>query len=94
VKVRRILWLDQFVTKLEVKHHVTTFEVEEVLQSEIKLRRIAKGDVQGEDVYLALGKTEAGRYLSVFFILKKDSSMLPISARDMDNRERKQYVHK
>jgi len=94
VKVRRILWLDQFVTKLEVKHHVTTFEVEEVLQSEIKLRRIAKGDVQGEDVYLALGKTEAGRYLSVFFILKKDSSMLPINARDMDNRERKQYVHK
>lgn len=94
MKVRRILWLDQFVTKLEVKHHVTTFEVEEVLQSEIKLRRIAKGDVQGEDVYLALGKTEAGRYLSVFFILKKDSSMLPISARDMDNRERKQYVHK
>ena len=94
MKVRRILWLDQFVTKLEVKHHVTTFEVEEVLQSEIKLRRIAKGDVQGEDVYLALGKTEAGRYLSVFFILKKDSSMLPINARDMDNRERKQYVHK
>lgn len=94
MKVRRILWLDQFVTKLEIKHHVTTFEVEEVLQSEIKLRRIAKGDVQGEDVYLALGKTEAGRYLSVFFILKKDSSMLPISARDMDNRERKQYVHK
>lgn len=94
MKVRRILWLDQFVTKLEIKHHVTTFEVDEVLQSEIKLRRIAKGDVQGEDVYLALGKTEAGRYLSVFFILKKDSSMLPISARDMDNRERKQYVHK
>jgi uncharacterized DUF497 family protein len=58
-----------------------------------KVYRIAKGDVKGEDVYLALGKTSAGRYLSVFFILKKNRSVLPISARDMDIKERRKYRH-
>jgi len=68
------------------------FEVEEILYGMNKVYRIAKGDVQSEDVYLALGKTSAGRYLSVFFILKKNRRVLPISARDMDNKERREYV--
>ena len=80
MKIQRILWLDQFVSKLDVKHHVTTPEVEEVLRGQAKVRRVAKGDVKGEDVYLALGQTEAGRYLAVFFVLKRDRSILPISA--------------
>jgi uncharacterized DUF497 family protein len=54
---------------------------------------MAKGDVKGENVYLALGNTRAGRYLSVFFILKKNNEVLPISARDMDDKERSKYVH-
>ncbi len=54
---------------------------------------MAKGNVAGENVYLALGKTSAGRYLSVFYILKKNNEVLPISARDMDNKERRKYVH-
>jgi len=41
--------------------------------------------------YLALGKTSAGRHLSAFFILKKNHDVLPISARDMDSKERRKY---
>jgi len=33
-----------------------------------KVWRVAKGKIEGEDVYLALGKTDAGRHLSIFFI--------------------------
>ena len=92
IKVNEIIWKETFVEKIESKHHVTTFEVEEILYGGNKVYRIAKGDVQSEDVYLALGKTSAGRYLSVFFILKKNRRALPISARDMDDKERRKYV--
>jgi uncharacterized DUF497 family protein len=45
----------------------------------------------GENVYRALGQTDGGRYLAVFFIYKRDRKALPISARDMDGKERKGY---
>jgi hypothetical protein len=92
--IGEIIWLEKFVDKIETKHGVTINEVEEVLDGKKKVRRIAKGNVKGEDVYLALGQTGAGRYLSVFYILKQDGRILPISARDMDNKERKQYGRK
>jgi hypothetical protein len=68
-------------------------EVEEILHGRKKVYRIRKGDVKGEDVYLALGRTSAGRYLSVFFIFKKNHDVMPISARDMDSKERRRYGH-
>ena len=94
IKINRIIWKEDFVEKIEGKHHVTIFEVEEILHGRKNVYRIAKGDVKGENVYLALGKTRAGRYLSVFFILKKTHNALPISARDMDSKERRQYGHR
>jgi len=84
LRIRRIIWLDKFVDKIRTKHHVTTFEVEEVLRGRKKVHHVAKGDVAGEDVYLALGQTDEGRYLTVFFIVKANLDVLPISARDMD----------
>jgi len=48
--ISQIIWIDKFVDKIESKHYVTTFEVEEVLGGKKQVRRIAKGDVQGEDV--------------------------------------------
>ena len=93
IKINRIIWKETFVKKIESKHHVTMFEVEEILHGKRKVYRIAKGDVKGEDVYLTLGKTGAGRHLSVFFILKKNHDVLPISARNMDSKERRKYGH-
>jgi len=41
-----------------------------------------------------LGRTEAGRYLAVFFIHKRTGAALILSARDMDRKERKIYAAK
>jgi hypothetical protein len=53
-----------------------------------------KGEREGEDVYLALGQTDAGRYLSVLFIPKQTGEALILSARDMAKKERKQHGKK
>jgi hypothetical protein len=47
--------------KLASKHHVEPEEVEQVLNSNPRIRFIEKGERKGEDVYAALGRTEAGR---------------------------------
>jgi uncharacterized DUF497 family protein len=94
LRINQIIWVEEFAEKIEKKQDVTTFEVEEVLRGKKKVRRIARGNVHGEDVYLALGQTDAGRYLAVFFILKRSRDVLPISARDMDSKEMRQYGRK
>ncbi|KAM3112713.1 hypothetical protein [Phormidesmis sp. 146-33] len=57
-------------------------------------RFVERGNRQDEDVYAASGRTNAGRYLIVFFIYKQDGDALILSARDMDNAERKRYRRK
>ena len=92
--VREVIWLDIFVEKLWHKRHVRTSEVEEVLYGKPQVRRVARGDVVGEDVYSSIGQTAGGRYLIVFFILKAGARALVISARDIKPKERRQYAKK
>ncbi len=89
--INEIIWKDQFVEKLETKHGVSIEEVEEVLQEKPFIRKVSKGKVKGENVYAAFGQTFGGRYLIIFYIRKKTGAILPISARDMDDGERKYY---
>ena len=89
--IRKIIWKDQFVEKLERKHSVSVLEVEEVLNADPYIRKVAHGHFPGENLYAALGQTEAGRYLIVFYIRKLSGAFLPVSARDMSNFERKFY---
>ncbi|RPH90216.1 MAG: BrnT family toxin, partial [Desulfobacteraceae bacterium] len=77
------------VEKLAVKHHVTEDEVEEVFFSHPLFRFAEHGHCNGEDVYSALGRTDAGRYLIIFFIYKPKNLALIVSARDMDTKERR-----
>ena len=70
MKIVKFLWKDQFIDKLERKHAVATNEVEEVFRNAPRFDFVAKGHVVGENVYWALGQTDAGRYLTVFFIYK------------------------
>lgn len=90
-RVSGFVWLDEIIEKLIVKHAVHPAEVEEVFQDKPRFRFVEKGRKKGEDVYVALGQTDAGRYLVVFFIRKAAGRVLPISARDMTPTERKQY---
>jgi uncharacterized DUF497 family protein len=82
------------IDKLAFKHHVEIFEVEEIFYGEPKFRLVGKGQRKGENVYLALGQTDAGRYLTVLFIHKKTREALILSARDMAEKERKMYGRK
>ena len=89
--IRKIIWKDQFVEKLAQKHGVAVDEAEEILDAKPHIRRMSKGRVKDENVYAAYGQTYAGRYLIVFYISKISGAVLPISARDMDDAERKYY---
>ena len=89
--IKEIIWKEQFVEKLETKHDVSIEEAEEVLQAKPFIRKVSKGKVKGENVYAAFGQTFSGRYLVIFYIRKKTGALLPISARDMDDGERKYY---
>ncbi len=94
MKINGIVWLTEIVDKLAWKHQVDTFEVEEVLSNQPKIRFVENGERKDENVYMALGQTDAGRYLAVLFIYKKAHDALIISARDMAQKERKQYGKK
>ena len=94
MRIEGIVWLNAIVEKLAVKHRVELHEVEEVLSSSPKFRFVERGDRVGEDVYMALGQTDAGRYLSVLFIHKATAEALVLSARDMADKERRQYGRK
>jgi uncharacterized DUF497 family protein len=89
--IYEVIWRNQFVEKLAAKHNVSIDETEEVLFGNPFVRFWEKGKTAGEDLYLAYGQTDAGRYLVVFFIRKPRNMALPISARDMTNSERKYY---
>ena len=94
MRIEGVIWLRAVVDKLAYKHNVETSEVEEVLNSRPKIRRVEKGKRRGEDVYMALGQTDAGKYLTVLFILKPDDQALILSARNMAPKERKRYGQK
>ncbi len=94
MKIERLVWLRHIVDKLVIKHTVETYEVEEVFANSPKIRYAQEGDREGENVYLALGQSDAGRYLVVFFIYKLSQEALILSARDMEEKERRQYGRK
>ena len=89
--LHEVIWKDRFIAKIIDKHGVTVEEVEGVLFSKPHVRRVEKGHIAGEDMYVAYGQTETGRYLAVFFIHKRRAAALPISARDMTLSERRYY---
>ena len=91
MKIVGFIWLEEIVEKLEVKHQVFPDEVEQVFGNQPGVKRMNRGRFRGEDVYRALGQTDAGRYLVVFYIYKLTREALILSARDMDHKERRSY---
>jgi uncharacterized protein len=92
MKIVGFIWLEEIVEKLAAKHQVLSEEVEQVFNNQPGIKRMNKGHFRGEDVYRALGQTDAGRYLVVFFIHKLTHEALILSARDIDDKERKSYA--
>ena len=92
--IDEFVWLPNIIEKLQIKHHVSQDEVEEVFFNVPKYRFVESGHRPDEDVYSAGGQTESGRYLMVFFIHKTGNTALILTARDMDNKERRQHERK
>ena len=74
------------------KHNVDEKEVIEVLENKPDFQYKEKGYKPGEDVYAAFGRTNAHRYLGVFFVYTMDKRAIIVSAREMTQKERKKYV--
>lgn len=91
MKIAGFIWLEDIVRKLEQKHNVHRSEVREVFLHSPFFRFAEKGHRSGENVYVALGRTDAGRYLTVVFVYKKNTRALILSARDMSQAERRRY---
>ena len=92
--INDIIWLDTVVEKLAWKHRVLPHEVEEVLSGKCRIFKRGSGDIEGEDLYNALGQTKGG--ISRFFLLKSSTTnvVLIITARDVNRRERRGYEKK
>jgi len=90
--IQGFIWFSDIVDKIEAKHGVTTSEAENIFTRKPLFDKIKEGNVRGEDLYRALGQTNSGRYLVVFFLYKETSEALVISARDMTDKERKNYA--
>ena len=91
MRIEGFIWLEDIVEKLVQKHGVQQQEVREVFANLPQFRFVEKGHRPDENVYAALGQTDAGRYLIVFFVCKKDRRALILSARDMTHAERRKY---
>ena len=94
VKISGLIWLAEIVDKLDWKHQVQQEEVREVFRRQPKYRFVEKGHRRGENVYVAQGRTEAGRYLNVFFVYKPNQRALILSARNMTPTEKRTYGKK
>ncbi len=91
MKIKGFIWIDEIIEKILQKHHVQQIEVREIFASRPYFHYVEKGHRSGENVYVAMGQTQSGRYLIIFFVYKKDKHALILSARDMTRAERKRY---
>ncbi len=94
MNIRSIIIPESVLDKLQWKHSVSGREVQEIFDGKPKIRKVERGNVSGEDLYAALGQTEFGRYLVVYFIYKLTTDALVISAREMDEHEKRSYGKK
>ena len=92
MEISRIVWLEDIVEKLLWKHNVEENEVIEIFENKPKFQRKEKGYKSGEDVYAAFGRTNTGRFLSVFFVHTQDKRAIIVSAREMTQKEKEKYA--
>ncbi len=92
MKILGLIWISEIENKVYTKHKVTKAEVEEIFVSNPQFRFIEKGIRTNENLYVALGKTNSGRYLTVFFIYKLSKEALIVTVREMTFKERRFYL--
>ena len=94
MEIKDLIITPEILDKMIWKHNVSEAEVREVFRDAPRYRFIEKGKFNSEHLYLSLGSTDAGRYLTVFFLHKKNKAALIVTARDMTEKERRRYAKK
>jgi uncharacterized DUF497 family protein len=96
LKIKAIIWRPDRVEHL-AKHNITPEEVEEAVfdthHAYVQVQKKADS-FPNQKVYRCLSITEAGRYIIFIFINKGGGKVLPITARDMKDAERRYYEKK
>lgn len=77
-------WIED---KLLDKHGVSVAEAEEALLNRLDERKAGRDDL-GEMRYGAVGRTDAGRWLTVYFVMREARTAAVLSARDSTRAER------
>jgi len=85
MRIWYLIWDDWNVGHI-AEHSVTPEEVEEVCYSEWRWNRRGRREKR-----YVLGQTEDGRYLSIILAPRGGGAFYPITARDMDHKERRLY---
>ena len=94
MKIIGYIWREDIIDKLAWKHNVAINEVVEIFANKPRIERLERGHRPGEDLYLASGQTDTGRYIVVFFIHKANGQALIVTAREMTAKERRRYGKK
>lgn len=95
MSVKRLDWRPDRIEHI-ARHHVSPYEVEEVVFDDPLMRVEKAGPAErnpDETIYRIYGRTEAGRYLcAVLLEHESGDTALPLTARDMTNTERRRYI--
>lgn len=84
-------WAQSIVDKIFRKHGVTPEEVEEVIYEGKSLFKRGSGSKGNNRRYYVLGRTCAGRYLRVVLVKIRGITYKVITARNMEDDERRLY---
>lgn len=98
MKITQLVWTEDKIEHIVAKHNVDPLEVEETCfpstpENRIRIEQVKSGQGKGQigDVYFVLGRTEAGRYLTIVCRYAGRGKMKIITARDMDKAEKSRY---
>ena len=84
VRISRLLWDDDTIEHI-AQHSVRPEEIEQTCQAHPYVLRTHGGR------YIVLGRSDAGRYLTVILAPHGRDAWKPITARPMDEAERRRY---
>lgn len=84
MKIRNLIW-DEWNIEHVLRHGVSQDEVEQVCFAKHFAIK------SGKDKMAVWGQTESGRYLLVILGVREYDDYCPVSARDMDKKEKSSY---
>ena len=82
--ILELRWKEHIIEKIWLKHQVEPEEVEEVIYEDEDLEAVS----YGSNRYLIRGQTLAGRYLLIVLEKESQGDIVPITARDLTDREK------